>query len=187
MTISAILGASLAAGGLFYVRRLRQSNANPSRVEWIFAMTTAGLIGILFWIAVVQWIMIPLLPPPSWRPPTMTTAEAYAALGLPETPEPDWKAVRARYREMVGLWHPTQYSGDAQAEAERMILRINLAYDTLDRPRRQQRRALLMDDIREKCSTLPDTDDLEAHNHRVLCALYEFHVAADAYLNTPVM
>jgi hypothetical protein len=60
----------------------------------------------------------------------------YATLGV--TPDTDWKTLRARYRRLIGQWHPDRYSADATGKkvAEERTKHITLAYQTLERYRR---------------------------------------------------
>jgi hypothetical protein len=63
-------------------------------------------------------------------------SSCYATLGV--TPDTDWETLRARYRRLIGQWHPDRFSDDtaARAIAEERSKQITLAYQALDRFRR---------------------------------------------------
>ena len=60
-------------------------------------------------------------------------SDCYAALGI--TPDADWKTLRARYRRLIGQWHPDRFSSDAPGRtiAEERSKQITLAYQALER------------------------------------------------------
>jgi len=60
-------------------------------------------------------------------------SDCYAILGM--TPDADWKTLRARYRRLIGQWHPDRFSSDApeRAVAEERSKQITLAYQALER------------------------------------------------------
>lgn len=60
-------------------------------------------------------------------------SDCYATLGI--TPDVDWKTLRARYRRLIGQWHPDRFSSDAAGEkiAEERSKQITLAYQALER------------------------------------------------------
>jgi hypothetical protein len=57
----------------------------------------------------------------------------YAALGA--THDTDWKALRARYKRLIGLWHPDRFPADASERdlAEERSKQITIAYQALER------------------------------------------------------
>jgi len=59
-------------------------------------------------------------------------SDCYAILGV--TPDADWKALRARYRRLIGQWHPDRFSSDATEKtiAEERSKQITLAYQALE-------------------------------------------------------
>jgi hypothetical protein len=63
-------------------------------------------------------------------------ASFYAVLGV--TPETDWKRLRARYKRLIGQWHPDRFSADPTGReiAEERSKQITIAYQALDRYRR---------------------------------------------------
>jgi hypothetical protein len=63
-------------------------------------------------------------------------SECYATLGV--NPDTDWGTLRARYRRLIGQWHPDRFSADAsrKQEAEEHCKRITLAYQALEKYRR---------------------------------------------------
>ena len=63
-------------------------------------------------------------------------SRCYATLGV--TPHTDWKTLRARYKRLISQWHPDRYSADPAGKeiAEERSKQITLAYQTLDRYRR---------------------------------------------------
>jgi len=60
-------------------------------------------------------------------------SDCYATLGI--TPDADWKALRARYRRLIGQWHPDRFSSDTTGKtiAEERSKQITLAYQALER------------------------------------------------------
>ena len=60
-------------------------------------------------------------------------ARHYAILKV--TGEIDWKALRARYKRLIGQWHPDRFQADApeRALAEEHSKQITLAYQSLER------------------------------------------------------
>jgi outer membrane protein assembly factor BamE (lipoprotein component of BamABCDE complex) len=60
----------------------------------------------------------------------------YATLGV--TPDTDWVALRARYKRLIGQWHPDRFSADAAGKiiAEERSKQITLAYKSLEKYRR---------------------------------------------------
>jgi hypothetical protein len=60
-------------------------------------------------------------------------ARYYAILKV--TGEIDWKALRARYKRLIGQWHPDRFQADApeRALAEEHSKQITLAYQSLER------------------------------------------------------
>jgi len=63
-------------------------------------------------------------------------ASFYAILGV--TSETDWKTLRARYKRLIGQWHPDRFSADPTDReiAEERSKQITIAYQALDRYRR---------------------------------------------------
>src|SRR3977135_3696889 len=63
-------------------------------------------------------------------------ASFYAILGV--TSETDWKTLRARYKRLIGQWHPDRFSADPTGReiAEERSKEITIAYQALDRYRR---------------------------------------------------
>src|SRR5215813_147848 len=57
----------------------------------------------------------------------------YAVLGA--THSTDWKALRARYKRLIGLWHPDRFPADASERelAEERSKQITIAYQALER------------------------------------------------------
>jgi len=57
----------------------------------------------------------------------------YAVLGV--THGVEWKALRARYRRLIGQWHPDRFLGEApeRALAEERSKQITIAYQALER------------------------------------------------------
>jgi DnaJ-like protein len=57
----------------------------------------------------------------------------YAILGV--SPDTEWKALRARYKRLIGQWHPDRYPTDASARemAEEHSKQITIAYQALER------------------------------------------------------
>lgn len=62
----------------------------------------------------------------------------YAILKI--THDIDWKALRARYKRLIGQWHPDRFPADAseRALAEEHSKQITLAYQTIERYYRDQ-------------------------------------------------
>lgn len=62
----------------------------------------------------------------------MTIEQAFQTLELPATATFD--QVKQTYRELIKVWHPDRFPGDAkfQARATRKVQDINLAYDVLE-------------------------------------------------------
>lgn len=60
-------------------------------------------------------------------------SDCYATLGI--TPDAGWKALRARYRRLIGQWHPDRFSSDSTGKtiAEERSKQITLAYQALER------------------------------------------------------
>lgn len=60
-------------------------------------------------------------------------SDCYATLGI--TPDTEWKALRARYRRLIGQWHPDRFSQDTTGRtiAEERSKQITLAYQALER------------------------------------------------------
>lgn len=60
-------------------------------------------------------------------------SDCYSVLGI--TPDTEWKAVRARYRRLIGQWHPDRFSDDTtgRSVAEERSKEITLAYQALER------------------------------------------------------
>jgi DnaJ-like protein len=54
---------------------------------------------------------------------------------LEATPDAGWNALRARYRRLIGQWHPDRFSGDAPERevAEERSKQITIAYRALER------------------------------------------------------
>src|SRR5258707_3766876 len=54
------------------------------------------------------------------------------------TPDTDWVTLRARYKRLMGQWHPDRFSADApgKAIAEERSKQITLAYKALEKYRR---------------------------------------------------
>src|SRR5258706_9758998 len=63
-------------------------------------------------------------------------SNCYATLGV--TPDTDWVTLRARYKRLMGQWHPDRFSADApgKAIAEERSKQITLAYKALEKYRR---------------------------------------------------
>jgi DnaJ-like protein len=61
----------------------------------------------------------------------------YATLQV--TDEADWKTVRARYRRLIGQWHPDRFASDAPERglAEERSKQITIAYQALERYHRK--------------------------------------------------
>jgi DnaJ-like protein len=57
----------------------------------------------------------------------------YATLGV--GPDTEWKALRARYKRLIGQWHPDRYTSDGSARemAEEHSKQITIAYQALER------------------------------------------------------
>src|SRR5215831_9622710 len=53
---------------------------------------------------------------------------------LETTPDTSWSMLRARYRRLIGQWHPDRFSGDAseQKVAEERSKQITIAYRALE-------------------------------------------------------
>jgi len=60
----------------------------------------------------------------------------YATLGA--SPDTDWKTLRARYKRLMGQWHPDRFSANPTEReiAEERSKQITIAYQALDRYRR---------------------------------------------------
>ena len=60
-------------------------------------------------------------------------SDCYATLGI--TPDAGWKALRGRYRRLIGQWHPDRFSSDTTGKtlAEERSKQITLAYQALER------------------------------------------------------
>ena len=67
----------------------------------------------------------------------LSYSECYATLGV--GPETDWNTLRAKYRRLIGQWHPDRFSADSSRKqlAEEHCKRITLAYQALERYRRE--------------------------------------------------
>lgn len=63
-------------------------------------------------------------------------SNCYATLGV--TPDTDWKTLRARYKRLIGQWHPDRFSVDPAGReiAEERSKQITLAYQALEKFRR---------------------------------------------------
>lgn len=77
-------------------------------------------------------------------------SDCYAALGV--TPDTDWKTLRANYKRLIGRWHPDRFSADAARKdiAEERCKRIMLAYQALERYRREHGVLPLIADARSR-------------------------------------
>jgi hypothetical protein len=64
-------------------------------------------------------------------------SNCYSTLGV--TPDTDWVTLRARYRRLIGQWHPDRFSADAagKALAEERSKQITIAYQALGNYRRE--------------------------------------------------
>ena len=60
-------------------------------------------------------------------------SQHYAVLGV--TRDTDWKALRARYKRLIGQWHPDRFPADASERdvAEERSKQITIAYQALER------------------------------------------------------
>jgi hypothetical protein len=63
-------------------------------------------------------------------------SDCYTVLGV--TPDTKWEALRARYKRLMGQWHPDRFSGDTagKALAEERSKEITLSYKALEKYRR---------------------------------------------------
>jgi len=62
-------------------------------------------------------------------------SNCYAVLGV--TPDTDWNTLRARYKRLIGQWHPDRFATDAtsKAVAEERSKEITLSYKALEKYR----------------------------------------------------
>src|SRR5882672_4206292 len=86
----------------------------------------------------------------------------YATLGA--SPDTDWKTLRARYKRLIGQWHPDRFSTDPNERkiAEERSKQITIAYQALDRYRRDHDgelpRAEPAKDPADERAPMPDAD-----------------------------